>query len=469
MIANLKKHVQEQGYPTPKEEINYINAHNFHIYRDKLALEVPAEYGYGCTPPKSGNGVPAGTIRVEHKKVKNAVAFETYDAYGNLTHITMYGLGAQQASHTDTKVLFTGESAYIVAVGYDGTRKMIYGQAKEVKGLDAGVYYNISSKNEGTALSSGTTTQRELTGEITWNIKRAKANVNGAADQVWLWEAVDGGFHLKNLQTGLYFSCASGDNISDLKEADDASLLEAVCMDEEEGIYAFRLAGSNDYVTAASSEITGVKFGSATDESNLWKVQKVDNFKLSIPTAKLLAACYPFAMEIPEEVTAYVVTGAGKWTYDGTTYDYAYIEEVQGGVVPAYMPVIYAGAKDTYTTAVLPADNTPLVEDNLLHGTTIREYLPKGVFLGTVASTTVGGAIMTFKGSTSSSGVQVNKAYLLKNEVGDVLTVYLADKETVTSIDGIESDDDEVVLYDLDGVRVVNPEKNVIYVTSDGK
>ena len=463
MIANLKNHVQEQGYPTPKEEINYINAHNYHIYRDCLALEVPSQYGYGCKD--MGNG----TVRVEHSKVKNAVAFETYDGYGNLTHITMYGLAATYDTHTDTKVLFTGNSAYIVAVGYDGTRKMIYGQAKEVKGLDAGVYYNISSKNDGTALSCGTTTQRELTGEITWNIKRAKTNVNGAADQVWLWEAVDGGFHLKNLQTGLYFSCASGENVSDLKESNEASLLEAVCMDEEEGLYAFKLAGSNDFMTAASQDATGVKFGSATDESNLWKVQKVEEFKLSIPTAKLLAACYPFTMAIPEEVTAYVVTGAGKWTYDTKEYDYAYIEEVQGGVVPACMPVIYVGTvKADYNVALLPGDNTPLVENNLLHGTTIRGYLPKGEFLGTVASTTAGGAIMTLKTSTSS-GIYANKSYLLKSEVGNVTTVYLADKKTVTSIDGVEAEDGEVVLYDLNGVKVVAPERNGIYVTSSGK
>ena len=319
-------------------------------------------------------------------------------------------------------------------------------------------------------MTCGANTVRELDGEITWNANRAKINVNGAADQVWLWEATNGGYYLKNLQTGLYFSCASGDNMSDLKEVGEASLLEAVCMDEEQGLYAFRLAGSNDYMTAASSDITGVKFGSAADESNQWKVQKVEEFKLSIPTAKLLAACYPFAMAIPEEVAAYVVTGAGKWTYDTKQYDYAYIEEVQGGVVPAYMPVIYVGtAKADYNVALFPDDNTPHVEKNLLHGTTVREYLAKGGFLSTVASTTACGAVMTFKGSTSSSGVYANKSYLLKSEVGNVLTVYLADKKTVTSIDGVESDDEEVVLYNLDGVRVVNPEKNAIYVTSDGK
>ncbi len=473
MITELKNYVREQGYPAFTEEINYINGHNYHIYRDELALELPANYGDGCA--KMANG----TVRVDHSKVKNAVAYETYNSVGGLLRITMYGLDAVINAKTGerrcTYVLYPSNSdelenaAYIVAVGYDGTRKMIYGQANEVKGLDAGVYYNISSKNDGTALSCGTTTQRELTGEITWNIKRAKTNVNGAADQVWLWEAVDGGFHLKNLQTGLYFSCASGENVSDLKESNEASLLEAVCMDEEEGLYAFKLAGSNNFMTAASQDATGVKFGSATDESNLWKVQKVEEFKLSIPTAKLLAACYPFTMAIPEEVTAYVVTGAGKWTYDTKEYDYAYIEEVQGGVVPAYMPVVYAGAKKDYTVALLPGDNTPLVENNLLHGTTIRGYLPKGEFLGTVASTTAGGAVMTFKGSTSSSGVYPNKSYLLKSEVGDVLTVYLADKDVVTSIEGVEAEDGEVVLYDLNGVKVVAPERNGIYVTSSGK
>ena len=463
MIANLKNHVREQGYPTPMEEINYINAHNYHIYRDKLALEVPAEYGYGCKD--MGNG----TVRVEHAKVKNAVAYETYDGYGNLTHITMYGLAATYNTHTDTKVLFTGNSAYIVAVGYDGTRKMIYGKANEVKGLESGCYYNISSKNGGTALTCGTTTQVELTGEITWKMERVKANVTGSADQVWFWEPVEGGYLLRNLQTGLYFSCASGDNATSLKEADEASLLEAVCMDEAEGLYAFRLAGSNDYITAVSDKLTGVKFGGVDDESNLWKVQEVSEFKLTIPTTKLLAACYPFAMAIPEGVAAYVVTGAGKWTYGTTEYDYAYIEEVQGGVVPAYMPVVYTGEKGTYNATLLPADNTPLVENNLLHGTTIRAYLPKGEFLGTVALTTAGGAVMTFKGSTSSSGVTANKSYLLKSEVGGVLTVYLANKDAVTSIADIEAAGEGVVLYDINGVKVSTPEKGGVYVTSSGK
>ena len=75
---------------------------------------------------------------------------------------------------------------------------------------------------------------------------------------------------------------------------------------------------------------------------------------------------------------------------------------------------------------------------------------------------------MTFKSSTSS-GVYANKSYLLKSEVGGVMTVYLADKKTVTSIDDVNVDEAAIELYDLNGVKVAAPVKNGIYVTSTGK
>ena len=124
MIAELKSYVKEQGYAAFTEEINYINAHNYHIYRDNLKLEVPQEIGEGCS--LSGN-----KMTVQHGVVKNAVAFETYNVKGELLRITMYGLGSDD-NHSYTKVLYPKSdemnetSAYVVAVGYDGTREKIY-------------------------------------------------------------------------------------------------------------------------------------------------------------------------------------------------------------------------------------------------------------------------------------------------------------------------------------------------------
>ena len=131
MIANLKAYVKEQGYPAFTEEINYINGHNYHVYRDCLKLEVPEELGEGCK-------VSGTKVIVQHSAVKNAVAFETYNSKGELLRITMYGLGSDD-QHSYTQVLYPTNSdpdkssGYIMAVGYDGTRIKIYeeGGAKE--------------------------------------------------------------------------------------------------------------------------------------------------------------------------------------------------------------------------------------------------------------------------------------------------------------------------------------------------
>ena len=130
MITELKNYVKEQGYPAYTEEINYINGHNYHIYRDNLTLETPEKLGEGCT-------LSGSRVKVKHDVVRNAVAFETYNALGEILRITMYGL-ASDDSHSYTQVLFpTGSdindiSAYIVAVGYDGTRTKIYETSENI-------------------------------------------------------------------------------------------------------------------------------------------------------------------------------------------------------------------------------------------------------------------------------------------------------------------------------------------------
>ena len=134
MIAALKAYVKEKGYPAYSEEINYINGHNYHIYRDNLKLETPERIGEGCK--LSGN-----KVTVQHSAVKNAVAFETYNAAGQLLRITMYGLGSDNA-HSFTQVLYPSSNVvrenarYIMAVGYDGTRRKIYGHEGTLEDLN---------------------------------------------------------------------------------------------------------------------------------------------------------------------------------------------------------------------------------------------------------------------------------------------------------------------------------------------
>ena len=115
MINELKQYVKTKGYPAFTEEINYINAHNMHIYRDGLKLKVTGMQG-----ELSGD-----KLIVQHSVAQNAVAFETYNAQDELIRITMYGLGSND-EHSFTQVLFPSDAVYVMAVGYDGERQMVY-------------------------------------------------------------------------------------------------------------------------------------------------------------------------------------------------------------------------------------------------------------------------------------------------------------------------------------------------------
>lgn len=122
MIDELKAYVEEKGYPTPKAEVNYINDLNWKTYAEKLPLQ-GGSLNSGCS-------LSSGRIKVQHSVWKNVVAFETYDAKGNLLRISMQGLGGDANSNNFTQVLWpqnaTEKAAYIMAVGWDGTRIKCY-------------------------------------------------------------------------------------------------------------------------------------------------------------------------------------------------------------------------------------------------------------------------------------------------------------------------------------------------------
>lgn len=124
MIQEFKSHVAAQGYPKPEGEVNYISALNWKTYADRLPLS--GTLNDGCT--KTNNSAK-GFVKVLHSKWKNVVAFETYDAEDKLLRITMQGLGGDNAN-SYTQVMWpnssTEKAAYIMAVGWDGTRMKCY-------------------------------------------------------------------------------------------------------------------------------------------------------------------------------------------------------------------------------------------------------------------------------------------------------------------------------------------------------
>ncbi|MCQ2363995.1 MAG: M60 family metallopeptidase [Akkermansia sp.] len=110
--------IKAKHYPEPDSSVlNYITVNTLPQYRDRLAVEEPAE---GAPVPELRDGkleVPAGLW-------KNAVAFEAYgtDAKGNETLLRVSLRGLNHADNDATTVYCPAGTTHIKAVQWDGTR-----------------------------------------------------------------------------------------------------------------------------------------------------------------------------------------------------------------------------------------------------------------------------------------------------------------------------------------------------------
>ncbi|MBR5036937.1 MAG: M60 family metallopeptidase [Prevotella sp.] len=120
MLNSLENEINAANYPEPPAGFCYLDVNNYSVFRDKAAL-VENTVGKGCS--RSGSNVV-----IQHSQWKNVVGFETYKADGTLLHMTNYGHGDSAIKPNTTSVVWnTSESpAYIMAVGYDGTRVKCY-------------------------------------------------------------------------------------------------------------------------------------------------------------------------------------------------------------------------------------------------------------------------------------------------------------------------------------------------------
>lgn len=113
--------IKAKKYSKPVSPVmNYINAHNVKVFRDKLPLS--GTTGNGVTLINTATGPQ---LKVDQVNVwKNVVAYEVYDAYGALARISLAGIG-DTTNHT-TIIEYPTGSAKVYAVGYDGSKILVY-------------------------------------------------------------------------------------------------------------------------------------------------------------------------------------------------------------------------------------------------------------------------------------------------------------------------------------------------------
>ena len=465
MIDNLKKHVETKGYPAFTEEINYINAHNFDIYRDNKKLSVPSTLGTGCTYSN-------GKVKVQHSQVKNAVAYETYNKNGELIRITMYGLGSDD-KHSFTQVLYPSSSeeseaaAYIMAVGYDGTREKIYEKQNQTKTLSA-IYCTINSSGKGNALSCGANTTINTSGKINWSLERAA--LSASINFVWYLEKRDGKTYLYNPQSNSYFTGTASTATSSLADKKSAPAWEIASVDEQKNTYTFNMAGSGQYLNSYSATNTGLWGGGASDANNIWVVNEVTDFEITMPKVGYYMVHFPLAVELPEGLDAFAVSEVKKLNYQGTDYVYAALARINSRIIPANYPMILSATPAKYRLTIVANDSTSIETTNMLKGTNLKlTGIAKGTGLYSPVVTTDAGCTAMVKASTTSTNVTQNRSYMLTSDINDETSIYFASEEFVTDVNDVEESQEEGILYELNGMRADKLQSGRIYITSSGK
>lgn len=115
-------YVKAKGYPKPESPVlYYLSANSVNTYKNKLA--VVGTTGLGCTPVLTAADDYQKYVAVDHSVWKNVAVFET--CKGNeVIRISMAGSGYE--NNDKTRVYYPGNATSIYAVGWDGSRKLVY-------------------------------------------------------------------------------------------------------------------------------------------------------------------------------------------------------------------------------------------------------------------------------------------------------------------------------------------------------
>lgn len=218
--------------------------------------------------------------------------------------------------------------------------------------------------------------------------------------------------------------------------------------DGKSSIICQNKTGSNTGLHLAGDNVRLVPWTNNAPAS-LWYIEPVEEFDLAIDG--YAAVCMPFAMTIPEGVTAYTAGAAA----DVNGAVVAPLTEC-GNVVAAGVPVILAAENGTYTIGV-GGDAVAAESANALGG------VLKSANVSGSNIYTLNGEVFV-KRAAASGTMPANSAYYTADS--DASTIALQ-KGEATSIEGIVTEEGRIRVYDLKGNRVENPSRG-IYVTSEG-
>ena len=264
-------------------------------------------------------------------------------------------------------------------------------------------------------------------------------------------------FKIKNAATDKYVPKTANGNgeIFITTEAESANFSWATCVGNA---YGFLLENTTNVFLSVNS--------SAKDEQKciLWtkpastshvgaNIKFLDSrYTVTIGSTGYSTLYTPIKVAVPEDVTAYTGELNGEWLT---------LTEIEN-VIPANIAVVLQGDANTYTFNASSAEATE-IENNDLTGST-----------ETVATSSVEGTVYTLQSHNGGvafkryTGTNLTgfKAYLAVESQAQAIRIRKGSEEGTTSIENAQltMDNENVVIYDLQGRRVEKMEKGIYIV-----
>lgn len=303
---------------------------------------------------------------------------------------------------------------------------------------------------------------------------------------LWQLRSTENGYCLYNLNahTGLDFTPSDtlkNDYHYNVFNTHNAgSTFRPVSVEGQEGIYYIQATHTQKatylYHAAEKTAFTYLGARETVDEEQndtvaqsdskfYWKLVEANHVPMTIKSGSTYTAVnYPFAITLPETLTAYIVTAADNSSLTLT--------EIRRTNIPAHTPLIITDGVTSSTDArhyhvAISYQEGGALEDNLLEGTTTRRTgfsAGENYFLSTAGDFRRNAAGVNY--------IPANKAYLPATKVtsgaANALRLDMALNDNTTGIDALPTTEKEEVYYDLNGRRVLYPSAG-IFVTAAGK
>ena len=186
-------------------------------------------------------------------------------------------------------------------------------------------------------------------------------------------------------------------------------------------------------------------------------LEEVTALPVTVTAAGYATFYAPVAVQV-EGVTANTVTVNGEW---------AILNEIEGGVIPANTGVILMGKAGTYNFAITTTDKTIKSDLNALRGSVEARYVTEDAYVLANGEDGVGLYKATKNQQNGASWLNnAFKAYLPASAVlaGVRFLSFNFGDDVETSIESVEGENGKAEIYDLAGRRVQNAQKGVFIV-----